>query len=233
MNIMSDNYEQEQRKRREANIKKLIRLIPSFIFLLVFVILVILSRHKQYDSSKVLGDSSSSSQQTAEGDQSGEESQESSQKTRNTAVNEVLDIPETGDAQSAEELGKDGVDMAIAEEGDGNIVITLVAWNQETSTITIRIDNNTEDDITCSGQPVQLINEVETTMSAFKNSSTSMKAIPAGTYQCITYIVSEGCFAEDTESLVFRGSLRWKEGHGTETFKYFLTITFNANKTEE
>ena len=206
MNIMSDNYEQEQRKRREANIKKLIRLIPSFVFLLVFVILVILSRHKQYDSSK---------------------------KTRNTAVNEVLDIPETGDAQSAEELGKDGVDMAIAEEGDGNIVITLVAWNQETSTITIRIDNNTEDDITCSGQPVQLINEVETTMSAFKNSSTSMKAIPAGTYQCITYIVSEDCFAEDTESLVFRGSLRWKEGHGTETFKYFLTITFNANKTEE
>ena len=229
---MSDNYEQEQRKRREANIKKLIRLIPSFVFLLVFVILVILSRHKQYDASKVIGDSSSS-QQTAEGNQGGEESQESSQKTRNTAVNEVLDIPETGDAQPASELEKDGADMAIAEEGDGNIVITLVAWNHETSTITIRIDNNTEDDITCSGQPVQLINEVETTMSAFKNSSTSMKAIPAGTYQCITYIVSEGCFAEDTESLVFRGSLRWKEGHGTETFKYFLTITFNANKTEE
>lgn len=206
----------------------MIRLIPSFVFLLVFVILVILSRHKQYDASKVIGDSSSS--QTASGDNSGEESQESSQKTRNTAVNEVLDIPETGDAQPAEELEGD---IAIGEEGDGKIVISLVAWNQETSTITIRIDNNTEDDITCSGQPIQVINGVDTTMSAFKNSSTSMKAIPAGTYQCITYIVSEECFAEETETLEFLGHLRWKEGHGTETFDYHLVITFNADLAEE
>ncbi len=225
---MSDNYEQERRKQREANRKKLIRLIPSFIFLLTFVVLVILSRHKQYDASKVIGDSSSS-QQTAEGDQSGQESQESSQKTRNTAINEVLDIPETGDAQPFDELTGD---KTTAAEGDGNICVSLVAWNAETFTITIRIDNNTDADITCSGQPLQVINGVSTTMSAFKNSSTSMKAIPAGTYQCVTYLVSEECFAETTETLVFDGNLRWKEGHGTETFKYNLEITFNAGEEE-
>ena len=217
---MSDNYEQEHRKQIEANRKKLIKLIPSFIFLIVFVVLVILSRHKTYDASKVIGDTSSSSQQTAEG----EESQESSQKTRNTAVNEVLDIPETGDAELAEAL--EGA--VVAAEGDGKIAVSVVAWNMETNTITIRIDNATDKDITCSGQPTQMIDGVSTLMSAFKNSSTAMKAIPAGTYQCITYIVVPECFTAET--LEFHGNLRWKEGAGSSTFAYELPITFESSE---
>ena len=113
-----------------------------------------------------------------------------------TAVQESEDADITNDDA---EVTAETENQPSTQVMSGNVTITLVDKSEEEGTVSIRIINNTDDEVTTFGNPTLIISGESVELDPYSNMSTAQVSIAEGTYKDITYFVDSRVFTEDSE----------------------------------
>lgn len=102
----------------------------------------------------------------------------------------------------------------------GQVTVELEDYSQEDSSLTVRITNNSSEDITTFGFPSLIVNGQTTELNPFDNMSVSQVEILAGSYSSITYVVDPSVFENGA---VLKGDL-WVMNPTVQDRSYQLEI---------
>ena len=81
----------------------------------------------------------------------------------------------------------------------GNVTITLVAKSEGDGTISIRITNDSDQEVKTFGYPTLIISGESVELDPYSNMASAQASIAAGTYKDITYFVDSRVFTENSE----------------------------------
>jgi len=187
--------------------KKLVRLIFPVLILITLVVLIIMARTRDARALQAALDAASTKT---------ESSSTTEESSTESSVEESEDAyPTDGEAVTADQL--EGAVTTL----DGAVVVSFVSMDEETSMLTIRIDNNYTEDISTQGHPTTVCDGTDVLLNPLgPNQKLNYVTIPVGTYHLITYKVDARVFS--CESLSIGGTMRIISN--SETFDYDLTI---------
>ncbi|MCF0135679.1 MAG: hypothetical protein HUJ69_04590 [Lachnospiraceae bacterium] len=171
--------------------KQLARLIFPSLILIAMVVLIIMAKVRDAKRLEATMNASSAVTETASGESS--EASESSIVSPTGATTVITDMDPTGEAKPLEELeGAIGL-------FDGKVAVSYIGMDEETSTISIRIDNMYGEEITTQGFPKTQVDGADVLLNPLgKNQKLNYVKIPDGEYVLISYKVDARCFSCDS-----------------------------------
>ena len=182
-------------KKKDITIPILIGSVSSLFLIMCILAAVIIARPKLHNTAKdvkrseaqtsYIEDETDASYEEDEADYEEDESEDAdvADDDSEDMAEEDSDDEETGDFQSTE-----------ASVFDGNAKVWAVDVNPDESTITLRIENNTDDQTHLFDIPVQVINGESTYLNPYANMMVTANTAAPGSYVDVPLVVDEEMF---------------------------------------
>ena len=142
------------------------------------------SSESSYDTQDTVSESSASPADTAV---------QTSPAKDNTSAQETPAADSTP-AQAADSASAASLTAEPASCMSGNIVVELADYSQTDSTVTVKITNNSGNDVKTFGHPSLIINGQTFELNPFQNMGSSLSSILSGSYATVTYTVDGSLF---------------------------------------
>lgn len=172
----------------ENSHKRVVNLVVSMVICVVIMLALLMPGWILPHTSSADDETTTASTTTDTGETSSA-TDSSSEESSSAAENSGSDVAATGTAQTADEIEGSVTCMG------GDVVVSMASMDAEAKTISIRVDNNLDVDISPQGLPKQTLDGESSNIPYPSNQKVSQgTVIPAGQYMILTYNVKDVTF---------------------------------------